>query len=266
MQRLPGGPTTADDRAVSDLISYVLTFSVLVAAVAIVSSVGFGQLEEIREQEQLNNAERAILLLERNVDDIQQGHATVRSSEIDLHAGSIEADFGGPGASNVTVAVNGTDVNETIQLNNLTFAQGDKRIAFEGGSVFTDSGTGNVIVEDGPELVCRDDVAVLSFVRLQGPANGTFLTGGVARITTRHNESLLHYPQNRSGTDSVADSTGVTVTVESDFEDGWATYFDETGDWTPLPGPELKYRCTGDGDTDMQVYVRQTTVNALLKR
>jgi hypothetical protein len=268
MNRLPGGPTDDDDRAVSDMIGYVMTFSVLVAAVAVVSSAGFEQLQEMRTNEQLNNAERAFLLVERNVEEIQQAQATVRSSEIDLHAGKMAADFGGSGASEVDVTVNGTDVDETVQLNDVVYELEDRVVAYEGGNVFYSDEHSNDVLSNGPEIVCRDDEAVLSFVRLQGPANRTFLAGGTIRITARHNESRLLFPKNRTGADSVADSEGVTVHVESSrYDEAWETFFEEdaTG-WDALPGSSVKYRRDGDGDDEMQVFVRKSVVNVSIRR
>jgi hypothetical protein len=268
MDRLPGGPTDQDDRGISDLISFVLTFSVLVAAVGIVSTIGFEQLEDLRSSEQRDNAERSFLLLDNNIDSIQESQATVRTSELDLRSGSMTTGFGGAGSSSLTVAVNGTGVGETLQLNTLTYELDGNVWALEGGAVIKADQDDNDVLAADPEFVCRDDTAIISVVTLQGPASGTAIKQGVVGVTARYNDSRLVYPRSRSGTDSVADSEAVTVTIDSRYEDAWGDFFDDAGSgWTELSaGGDLKYRCDGDGDDEMQVYVRSTTINVSINR
>jgi hypothetical protein len=42
------------------VVAFVLTFSIIISSVAIVSTAGLGQLTELRDSQQLQNAERSM--------------------------------------------------------------------------------------------------------------------------------------------------------------------------------------------------------------
>lgn len=270
MHRLPGGPTSSANRGVSDVIGYVMTFSVLIASVGLVTSVGFEQLEEMRTNEQLSNAERAFRLMERNLDQIQQSQAPVRASEIDLHAGSITTNTTGADAV-VTIQRSSEPTNpvtRTIDLNDIRYEVNDRVVAYESGSVFYSDENSNDVLEDGPEMICTDDTAVLSFVTLQSETEGQYLTGGTVGITARLNDTDLVYPMNRTGSDSVGDSESVRVEFQSRYDEAWNVFFDRLSEgWTQISGPpNPTFECDGDGDDTMQVYVRRTVINVSVQR
>jgi len=268
MRRLPGGPTADENRGISDLVGYVLTFSILIASVGIVSSFGFQQLEDMRQNEQLSNAERAFRLMERNLDEIQQSQAPVRASEIDLYQGTITTNTSGAFA-NITIERE-SDVDpfrKNISLNDIRYEVREKVVAYESGSVFYSDQNSNDVLEDGPEMICTDDEAVLSFVTVQGETGQEYLTGGTVGITARLNSTELIYPRNRTGPDSVGDSKNVTVEFHSRYDDAWEVFFDDLSDeWeNATVSSSPKFTCPDGGD-GQRVYVRRTIINVSIQR
>lgn len=73
------------DRAVSEIMGFVLVFSLMLSTVSIVYVFGFSGLQQARDQEQLTNAERAFDVLDDNVDDIHQDGAPSRATEFRLY-------------------------------------------------------------------------------------------------------------------------------------------------------------------------------------
>jgi len=268
MNRLPGGPTATSDRGISDLVGYVLTFSVLIASVALVSSVGFQQLEDMRTDEQLSNAERAFRLMERNLDEIQQSQAPIRSSEIDLHDGTILTNNSGAEAVVTIQRASGGPHVMTIPLNDIRYEVEDKVVAYESGSVFYSDEYSNDVLEDGPEMICTDDAAVLSFVTIRSETAQQFLTGGTVSVTASLKNTTLRYPMSRTGPDSVEDSQAVTVEFESRYDEAWNVYFGQRSeDWTQVSPPNPEFRCSdGDGDGVMHVYLRRTVIEVAIQR
>ena len=261
-------PLQRDERSVSDTVGYVLTFTVIIVSVIAASGVGFDQLERIQQNEELTNAERAFQLIEQNFDQIQQSQAQARRSEISLESGSLA--LREPSSSTLTITVDGasgSSVVETVRMNALQYEVDETTIAFEGGAVFYQDENRNTILEDGPELFCRQrgpepGRAIVSVVRLEGDTGGGF-AGGTIGITGEYNATRLLFPLNRTGTESVADAIGVTVEVDSDYAKAWADHFtdDDTG-WTRV-GSDT-YRCT---DSDgIQVFARQTRLDVRFSR
>ncbi|MEF8784919.1 MAG: hypothetical protein V5A45_03220 [Haloarculaceae archaeon] len=259
----------SDDRSVSDAVGYVLTFSVVVVAVATASGVGFEQLEAIQENEEITNAERAFQLIEQNFDQIQQSQAQSRRSEIALESGDLRL-LEPSSTSTMSITINvsdGSQVTRTVRMNTLQYEVDETTIAFEGGAVFYQDENQNTILEDGPELFCRNrgsdpGRAIVSVVRLDGQSDVAF-SGGTIGITGEYNGTRLLFPLNRTGQDSAGDATNVTVEIDSEYSGAWADHFtdDETG-WQQL-GADT-YRC--DDDHGIQVFVRQTRLDVRFSR
>jgi hypothetical protein len=259
----------SDGRGVSDVLGFVLTFSIVLVSVVGAATVGFDQLEEFQTSEQITNAERAFRLIEQNFDQIQQSQAETRRSEINLHQGSLRLVEPPPGNSEITVTVSGTGVSRTVPLNVLRYEIDDTRIAYESGAVFYSDRNRNDVLEDGPELFCRNrgsapGRAIVSTVTVQANGSSQY-GGGIIGITGERNESRLLFPRNRSGADSVDESTGVTVQIDSQFDEAWEQYFlDQASGWTNVTGSPNTYECT---DSDgIEVYVRQTKLDVRFAR
>ena len=98
------------DRAVSDVVGFVLVVSLIISTVGVVYVFGIGGLQDTRDAERVNNAERAFDVLSNNMADLSQRNAPSRATEIKLS----EADlgFGQPTVVNVSVT-NGSTTNFT---------------------------------------------------------------------------------------------------------------------------------------------------------
>lgn len=257
-----------DDRGVSDVVGYVLTFTVVIVSVVAASGVGFDQLENIQRNEESTNAERAFQLIERNFDQIQQSQAAARRSEISLESGDLGLREPS-GTSTLTITVegtSGTQVTETVRMNTLQYEIGDTTIAFEGGAVFYQSRNQNTILEDGPEMFCRQrgsepGRAIVSVVRLDGNTGSDF-AGGTIGITGEYNSTRLLFPLNRTGPNSVGTATNITVEIDSDYAEAWEEHFtDDSNGWIQDGDA---YRCSDpDG---IQVFARQTRLDVRFSR
>ena len=88
------------DRAVSETISFVLVFSLVIASVGTVYAVGVSELEETRDAERIENAQRAFDVLADNVRDVIEG-APSRGTEVKLADATVRS--ADDAAMNVTV-------------------------------------------------------------------------------------------------------------------------------------------------------------------
>lgn len=257
--------TLADDRAVSDLVGYVLTVSIILLGVGIVATAGVDQIERAQEAQNARSGEWAMQLLGANLDGIQESRAAVRTTTLSLSSGRL-AVLPGDGPSAVTVAVSGTgDPPTTYDMGTIAYRLEDATLAYEGGAVFRNDTQGSAVLLAAPTFRCSGDRAVVSVVTLQGPAAGRSVGGGTAGVVARENDSAVRFPVNRTGPDSVGASTGVTVTIDSAYEAGWDDHFlDPAQEWTPTATPS-QYRCEPSTGTTMPVYVRQTVLNVSVR-
>ena len=88
------------DRAQSDVLGFVFVFAIVVATIGLVFSTGFAGLQDARDFERVNNAERAFEVLKDNVEDMVDRGAPSRATEIKVSDAGIS--FGDPVTINVS--------------------------------------------------------------------------------------------------------------------------------------------------------------------
>ena len=213
-----------DERAVSDVVAFVLVFAIIIGSVGIISVTAFTSMESLQESEQMRNAERGMGALADNFNDVLRYDAIEeRSGELSLREGTVRT---GSGEPEVTIDVDGPDDDFDVSLGQFTYERGGTTIAYEGGGVFRGEDTGDVLLER-PPIKCEDGgAAVVSLVAidaddrsLQSPDGQEFTV-----IEDRDHE-------NRTVETYTEDVDKVNVTVENtDFENGWESTLSRS-DW-----------------------------------
>lgn len=183
----------SDDRGVSEVLGYVLVFSLVVASVGLVSTVGLDQIDDVRETEQVNNAEKAVDLLATNLADIASRGAPSRSTEMQLESGQLDV------ANPVTVSFRGIDADDPIANNfsenfevwpvSFTSPGTDRAVVYEAGAVLRTNGEAGTMVRN-PSVVAADDRVQVPLVQTRSRAAQS-RGGGTARVRVEHARSEL---------------------------------------------------------------------------
>jgi hypothetical protein len=142
-------PDPTDDRAVSEILGYSLIFGMILVAIAFVSVSGFASLEDARDAEQNNNAERAFDVLANNVEDVYRRGAPSRATELSLGGSQLYVD------DEVTLRVTvddgtGPEYVETTFRPIVFRGRGQTEFVYEAGAVFRDERDGGITVRDLP--------------------------------------------------------------------------------------------------------------------
>lgn len=182
---------SSDTRGVSDVLGYILVFSLVLSSIAIVSTVGLNQIEDVRDVEQMNNAEAAFDLLATNLDDIARRGAPSRSTEMQLATGqlelseSVEVRFKGVNRSG------GVPFNESYDIRPIRYRAGanDRAVVYSGGAIFrTHGGTGTTV--RSPSIVATNDRTSIPLIHTRAPARES-RGGGTARLRASHAQTVL---------------------------------------------------------------------------
>lgn len=154
------------DRGVSEVVGFVLAFSLIVSTTAIVYTVGFGGLQELRDDERIGNGERAFDVLGDNVADIIHRGAPSRGTEIKLSGLSVST---APATTfNVSVDRGGSSVvGVNVSSRPLVLSDGETDVVYEAGSVMRVQDRGAVLKRRpgfalGPERTVLDVPALTS--------------------------------------------------------------------------------------------------------
>jgi hypothetical protein len=206
-----GEPT--DARAASEVLGYVLVFSLVISAVAVVSVSGLGTLEDVKQTEQLDNAERAFDILADNVADVYMRGAPSRGTEVSVGESTLST----AEATTVNVTVNGTPVLNRTSTPIVYRNDRDQRLVYNMGAVFRTNPDGGLVIREPPHVV-RNDRLLLNMVVLR-TSNRTSVGGSTALIRTLNDGSAVRY------NDTGGAASNVSVRIESPRAPLWAEYF-----------------------------------------
>lgn len=237
------------DRAVSDVVGYVLIFSTLVVSVGLVSVVGIGTLTDFNERESDVSAQRGMETLGTNFNDLQSGDVA-RASELRLAGGTMSITDGPTVEVDVAGgAGGGGGFSETYDVGALVYTGNDRSFVFTNGAVVERSGSYSRHLRE-PAFLCSDERAVVSVLTIASDRRSVSKEGSIT-IHARTKASRLAFPGDT--TSSAADATGVTVTVDTEDDTAWRSYFEEHPHWT---GSGDTFTCTAE-----TVYVRETVIH-----
>lgn len=236
------------DRAVSEVVGFVISFALVVTLVGATYVGGFSSLQSFAEEEQIDNAERAMRAFAASVEDVERGDAPGRAGELRLQGGQLTVEESA--RLNVTVATPNGSYSSLSSVGSLAYSRDDATVRLESGAVFRNRRGASVLVRE-PSFVCSDDVAVVSLVRVRPANNRTSVAGdGAATVVVRLRDRRLLYPG--AGTNAT-DATRVNVTLNRTAEaGGWERYFEDDPGWA---GDDREYACDAS-----RVFVRETVV------
>lgn len=226
------------NRGQTETLGFVLVFAIITASIGIVYASGFNGLNDAREFEQVNNAERAFEVLADNIEDITHRNAPSRSTEVKLAGAQLRI------ADPIQFQVNDPDggFNTTYDIRPVVYDPGTRtELVYAQGAVIRSQSTGGIVVTEST-LVIDENRTILPVVQ-------TRLTGdrGVSGSTTVLVRADL--AQTRLVYANDADSNLVWFNVSSPRAEAWRGHIIETYDdasCEPVSGDTVACRVTTD--------------------
>jgi hypothetical protein len=223
------GRERSDSRAASEAIGYILIFALIFTTVGIVSIAGLPTLEDARESEQLQNAERAFDVLNNNMVEVYDRGAPSRATELNADDGKIET--GRAVTFNVTVR-NTTGYSDSVEadVNPIVFSGlGQTEFAYTAGAVLRDQPNNEVMVRDPPFRV-SDDRVFITLVETTSPDVQS--TGGdTVLVRAEAVDRSINFADQR-------EQINITVS-DSPREEVWEAYFEDELGMSCTTGAEL---------------------------
>lgn len=218
----------ADDRAVSDVLAFVLLFGVVVVSVGLIGVVGFDTVGSMSDAEQLDSAEASITELADQLTGIADHEAPVRSTELRASGATVEV-IDGP---TLSVAIeNETDTvwANDIELGGVAYTLGDTRVAVVGGAVVRVDGDHAVMLRD-PPLLALDDRARLNLLTTDALDHASTTAASRVQVRSYHARSQLLAPTDRDALDAVE---AVSIEIEGDdpIAAAWDAHLEADPDW-----------------------------------
>jgi len=180
------------DRGVSDLIGFILIFSLIAISVGTVYVVGFSGLQDARNAEQLTNTERAFDVLADNIDDIVRNDAPNRATEFRLYEAGLVV------GQQTTFSVEITNVGPPNTASVTTYPivyepqRSSTTIRYVNGAVIRQD-RGSALFLDDPAFVFRRNAAgerttVVPLIETRG--DGREAVGGTGTVLVRAQQAI----------------------------------------------------------------------------
>jgi hypothetical protein len=213
------------NRAVSEILGYLLVFSLVIFSVAIVSVGGLAGYQSAEEFERQSNSQKAFDVLHNNLEDIYYQSAPSRGTEIDL--GKTSLALQDPVVVNVTVK--GASRQE-FRIESQPIVQDlgeDNELVYEAGAVFQTTRDGGIIRQQ-PPMILRGDTAHIITPNVRA-ATARSVGGGTVLIRAQSQGQEIRY--RNTTRDPTADLTMNITSPRSDLWYGYLTdrsAFDES--------------------------------------
>lgn len=203
------------DRGINDVLGYIIIFSIIVVSIGFVMVSGLSSLQEVRDDEQVANAERAFDVVHDNMAQIYERNAPSRATEVDLADSEIFF------ANNVSVTIDGDGTElASYQIRPVEMRVGDgESLVYEAGAVFRD-GQNGAIMRNEPPFLFKENRVHVPIIQTTAPS---IQSAGSTTILLRGKST------NRSVIESDVSGSYNTVTIEiaSPRYEAWENYFQE---------------------------------------
>jgi hypothetical protein len=208
-----------DERGVSNVVGYVLVFSLVTMTIGTVFAVGITGIEDRQEAERVANVERAFDVFDDNLRDVQRYGDPSRSTEIRLSGGTLSV----AETTRVELRNESDGVVRGFEFRSLTYANEDTTIAYEGGAWFRGDG-GGAVMRSEPRFVAADGRTTLPIVRLYPLGPETVDREGTVQVAVDRRSP----PNLVQAADADADDGPFDLRIESTYAEAWRRYFEQT--------------------------------------
>lgn len=203
------------DRAVSEVVGFVLVFTLVIGTVTIVYAGGFGGLDATRDAERVNNAERAFDVMANNFEQLASGDAPNRATEIKLSEASLST------TSNRLTTINASGLDSAAGANPVAiqYRSGDgSQLVYELGAVIRVD-DGNAVMIREPDFLFADDRVVVRYISTRGSGQGV----GGSRTTLVRGEKQS---SRLLATQSPGSNVTIRMRTHPDRSSIWESYFE----------------------------------------
>jgi hypothetical protein len=189
----------------TEILGFVLIFSLVASTTGLVYVYGFGGLQDARDATALNNAERAMDVFADNVRDIHNRGVPNRATEVKLYDATLALDD--PVTWRVNVSADGGTNTYSSDVEPLVYSAGDTELLYTNGALLRAERDGAVMQREPPFVfreVGGERVAVVPFIETRSPTSQhvagdtTVLVRTDLAISERIVETVGHYPPTTS--------------------------------------------------------------------
>ena len=176
------------DRGQSELVGFVLIFSIVLLAVVLLGITGFAGIDRAQMFQQSTNAEQAFSAFADNTNEHLREGAPTRSTEIGISDAKLLLDE----PDNLTVHVDGEEV-AIIEAHPLVYETGEATaISYAFGAVIREDG-GSGVMQRSPNFVLTEEHVILPVANTTGSAGDQVSGTSSIQVQTQRMGDTIHH-------------------------------------------------------------------------
>lgn len=216
-----------ESRGISEVISYILLFGMIMIVVTTATTLGFTQISTQQHNEQVSSVENGFELLDSDIESMQRHGDPKEQTPLNIQTGSI-----GYASTQTTITIGErnadgfTDANTSLSTTPIIYRSEDREVVYEAGLVFSNDLEGNTLSRRSTNAVVGEDRATLPVVVVNPTDMRTgFSPSGVIVVESTY----------ITDTQTVADRTirtdgdPIWIEIESQQAAGWVTQLEKEG-------------------------------------
>lgn len=210
----------ADERGVTEVIGFILVFSLVLGSISLVYVGGFTGLQDTRDHEQMANAERAFDVLANNFEELGRGKAPSRATEIKLAGAQLRT------TEPTLITVNSTGKAAAgASPRSIVYRpeRSNSAVIYEAGAVLREDGEGAIMIRE-PDFVFGPDRTVMRVIETRG---GLQSISGDTTTLVRGEEQYQGIRHRNRDPDTKINLT-VRIEPASGHLQPWHDYLEET--------------------------------------
>lgn len=207
-----------DNRAATEVLGFILAFAIITAAIGIVYTSGFGGLQDVRDDEQLKNVERAFDVLSANIEEVRRFGTPSRSTEIRLRNGRLVLS----NLTRIRVEVPAANFDMNVSMRPVSYISNDEDtiITYEGGAVFRASEGQAVMLSEPGWMLEENRLIVPGVVTYQREGPSSLSTAGTALLVAQSFDRVVSRHKSNAPFE-----VNITVNTTAARAGAWERYF-----------------------------------------
>ncbi|PSQ18729.1 hypothetical protein BRD04_10895 [Halobacteriales archaeon QS_9_67_17] len=229
------------ERAQSAPLGVALLLGITILGTTAVVALGGAALTDAQGSSNLARAEQSLTQFDSQAAQVALGDAAVRTTNFGRVDGGFRVNpVSEPDSGTITIThVNYTGSNDHVlytgDLGSVVYENGGTEIAYQGGGVWLREEGGSARMISPPEFHYRQGTLTFPVIQTTGSAavsgSPDATVSRAADTVRKFSDSNSSYPNNDTYQNPIEDGY-VTVTVESEYYEGWAEYFRTRTDGT----------------------------------
>lgn len=220
-------------KAVSSVIGSLLIFSITIVCICVMFVYSVPMIAEMQDEAEAQKVEQAFTILDSRISKVALGESPLQTTSITLGGGSVNVN--GPDEADkgrMTIEIinqtDGTKEEFNCSLGTVEYVNGDRKIAYEGGGVWSDYGSeGGAVMVSPPEFHYNGVTLTLPIMTINGRSSSSG-KGDIDVAVTSDNRPHILYPNVSASVlrKNPVVHDKVIVYIESQYYDAWANYAD----------------------------------------